>query len=43
MCLSKALTLAKSFLLFLKEIKTYAFDLTVFVNDDIGPALNVSS
>jgi len=42
-CLSKAFTLANNFLLFLKEISTCAFDFTVFVSNDSGPALNVSS
>ena len=40
---SKALTLAKSFLLFLKEMATCAFDLTAFVKRDIGPTSNPSS
>ena len=42
-CLSKALTLAKIFLLFLNDIRTCAFALTVLVNKEKGPASNVSS
>ena len=41
-CLSNALTLASIFLLFLREIKTCAFDLTVLVSSDNGPTSKVS-
>ena len=42
-CLSKALTLANNFLLFLQFMRIYELDLTALVNMASGPSLNVSS